>query len=1582
MKTLLLLSLCALGFHYTPGQTCTATITAGGPTSFCGGGSVELSANFNEVGWSRKANFQGSGRNMSVGLSILNKGYIGTGNINAGTSNSLLKDFWEFEPISNTWTQKADFGGIARGWAIGFSIGTKGYIGTGNTSGGLSNDFWEYDPVANSWKRKADFAGTSRGGATGFSIGNKGYLACGFDGSLMKNDLWEYDPFLDQWTKKMDFPGTPRQNATAFAIVGKGYLGMGLARTNTVLGGTKDFWEYDPAIDQWNQKTNFGGIATTAAIGFSIQNKGYIGSGFNNTIDNFWEFDPVKNTWVKKQDFNSTGPAATGFSIGNKGYIGLVQDIYGFHTDFYQYDPTITNTYLWSTGETTPSITVSTSGSYTVIVTNSSGCSATSAPVVVNNNVLPSPIIAPSGPTTFCQGGNVVLSAGTAGDTWTQKANFGGVARANAISFNIGDKGFIGMGKSLRFPYSTYNDFWEFEPDKNTWTQKANFGGAPRQLATGFSIGTKGYVGTGRDFTTTPSTYYKDLWEYDPVSNSWTQKADFGGTARHMATGFSIGNKGYLGTGTDLNDIWHNDLWEYNPATDTWLQKASFGLLGRSGALGFTIEGKGYIGLGTFFIAPYANLTRDFWEYDPVSDSWLQKADFKGIARQGSVGLSIGGKGYVGTGGDGSKRNDFWEYDPVVNNWTQKINFGGTPRFHATGFSINGKGYIGTGFDNNNLNKNDFWEYSPASYTYSWSSGETTPSITVSTSGSYTVTLTNSLGCSATSAPTTVILEPQPPTNIIAGGPTTFCQGGSVILSVNAGGNGWKRKANYPGAGREKAVGFSIGNKGYVGTGANLRIQKDFWEYDPVTNIWTQKADFGGGPRFGATGFNIGNKGFLGLGGMPDFWEYDPLSNNWTQKADFGGTARTNAVGFSIGDKGYIGTGGSATPLNDFWEYDPKTDKWNQKADFGGLGRFGAVGFSIGDKGYIGKGEGYFINNTSTTYASDFWEYNPSLNSWVQKATIPGGGTSYSTGFSLMGKGYIGMGGFTSDFYEYDTSANAWSRIDGFGNGQTAISFAINNKGYAGIGVDNGPKNDFWEFGPQNNYNYLWSTGATTPSITVAKGGNYTVTVTSSAGCSAISPPTVVAISTLPKPTIRPYGPTTFCPGKNVILYADPITNPWSRIGFPGITREFGVGFNIGNKGYIGTGSGKNSLLKDFWEYDPATKTWMQKAEFKGTARFGASGFSVNGKGYLGLGLDNPQFGYKKDFWEFDPVANSWKQMEDFGGDPRSHAVCFSIGNKGYAGTGRGLNNTYKKDFWEFDPLGGNSGKGTWTKKADFTGTARQAATGFNIDGNGYIGTGYDGTFSYKKDFYEYNPSGGTSGTGAWSRKADFPGTARQFAAGFDIDNKGYIGTGLDVNGDYKNDFYEFDPATNRWKKFDGLGTISGRSGATSFSMNGKGFVGLGSNNYSDFWVYEPAKILTYLWSTGTTVPFVIASKSGSYTVTITTSTGCSATSAPTVVTAVCPAVPKFTNPAENTRISVFPNPSNGQFTLQLINIKAADGMVSILDAKGSVIERSTLKKASFVNTLSFSLGNNARGVYTVKVETDQGIQTAQVILQ
>ncbi|HNQ61616.1 MAG TPA: hypothetical protein PKJ62_04430, partial [Bacteroidia bacterium] len=71
---------------------------------------------------------------------------------------------------------------------------------------------------------------------------------------------------------------------------------------------------------------------------------------------------------------------------------------------------------------------------------------------------------------------------------------------------------------------------------------------------------------------------------------------------------------------------------------------------------------------------------------------------------------------------------------------------------------------------------------SSAGNTYSWSSGETTQSITVFNSNTYTVTVTGSCGTSTASQ--NVVVDPLPVASIAASGPTSFCQGGSVTLSA------------------------------------------------------------------------------------------------------------------------------------------------------------------------------------------------------------------------------------------------------------------------------------------------------------------------------------------------------------------------------------------------------------------------------------------------------------------------------------------------------------------------------------------------------------------------------------------------------------------------------------------------------------------------------------------------------------------------------------------------------------------------------------------------------------------------------
>ena len=68
-----------------------------------------------------------------------------------------------------------------------------------------------------------------------------------------------------------------------------------------------------------------------------------------------------------------------------------------------------------------------------------------------------------------------------------------------------------------------------------------------------------------------------------------------------------------------------------------------------------------------------------------------------------------------------------------------------------------------------------------------WSNGATTQSITVNSSGNYSVNLTNTNSCSATSLTKSVTVNPLPTAIIIAASSTTICSGGSVALTASSG---------------------------------------------------------------------------------------------------------------------------------------------------------------------------------------------------------------------------------------------------------------------------------------------------------------------------------------------------------------------------------------------------------------------------------------------------------------------------------------------------------------------------------------------------------------------------------------------------------------------------------------------------------------------------------------------------------------------------------------------------------------------------------------------------------------------------
>jgi hypothetical protein len=79
---------------------------------------------------------------------------------------------------------------------------------------------------------------------------------------------------------------------------------------------------------------------------------------------------------------------------------------------------------------------------------------------------------------------------------------------------------------------------------------------------------------------------------------------------------------------------------------------------------------------------------------------------------------------------------------------------------------------------------------------YFWNTNSTDSILVVSAAGDYTVTLTNSFNCSATSDTVTVVVNPNPVATIVANGPVSFCAGNEVQLTSTSDIPTWSTGSN------------------------------------------------------------------------------------------------------------------------------------------------------------------------------------------------------------------------------------------------------------------------------------------------------------------------------------------------------------------------------------------------------------------------------------------------------------------------------------------------------------------------------------------------------------------------------------------------------------------------------------------------------------------------------------------------------------------------------------------------------------------------------------------------------------------
>jgi uncharacterized repeat protein (TIGR03803 family) len=533
--------------------------------------------------------------------------------------------------------------------------------------------------------------------------------------------------------------------------------------------------------------------------------------------------------------------------------------------------------------------------------------------------------------------------------SWATKADLTGNERAFAASFAINSKIYLGTGADVSF--ATKKDFWELNTATNTWTQKADFGGSSRFGSISFVINGKGYVALGAgDYG---ATLYKDVWEYDPSNDTWTQLADFPGAPRQGASVFVIQNKAYIGLGeaTDPNNpnaaISLTDLWEFDPSSGSpWTSKASLPAEGRFYPVAFSIGVRGYVGGGDH---SQGNILTDFWQYNPVANTWSRKSDLGMGARAYVPAVTISGKAYVGSGSNA----DFWQYDPSTDEWTAKANNNGAGRPGSVGVAVNEKAYVGTGYF-----FKDFYEYTPESEAvyagkiYGPSVGGGDQMFGVYRGVIFQASATGTGLTSIYNFDNNALTGTNPAGNVVAVNgklfgttPTGAASTYGVLYQLDLTGNQYsllKEFATVNAMGSQAGLTFAGGKLYGVARGSDGFI----FEYDPTSGVFTKKAAFNGtngsdpygnmllvGDRlYGMTmGGGANNKGTI--------YEYNFRTNTIVKKADFNGTNGSEPRGGLTQHAGVLyglTAAGGANDKGVLFEFDAINGLIIKKKDFGG----------------------------------------------------------------------------------------------------------------------------------------------------------------------------------------------------------------------------------------------------------------------------------------------------------------------------------------------------------------------------------------------------------------------------------------------------------------------------------------------------------------------------------------------------------------------------------------------------------------------------------------------------------------------
>ncbi len=235
--------------------------------------------------------------------------------------------------------------------------------------------------------------------------------------------------------------------------------------------------------------------------------------------------------------------------------------------------------------------------------------------------------------------------------------------------------------------------------------------------------------------------------------------------------------------------------------------------------------------------------------------------------------------------------------------------------------------------------------------------------------------------------------------------------------------------------------------------------------------------------------------------------------------------------------------------------------------------------------------------------------------------------------------------------------------------------------------------------------------------------------------------------------------------------------------------KDIDVCFVLNDRAYVG---GEN-----FWEYDPKRNVWhkagLKFLQHKG--RSGAVAFVHNGKAYMGTGKNISREG---DIYEFNPTQHSWYwSCQGLKRYPTNTAYCIAFTLKKneseiitYVGMGEHKNSNGKyKEIYKFDGEKFDETPIYFPEQVHFL----EFSCVSTIDNTAYIIN--KSTSDYGQDFYAFsNPN-------KWE-KLYFKAEDAAYSTMFALNGKVYVGLGSNtVNHAYYNAWHMYDPKTKVWNK-------------------------------------------------------------------------------------------------------------------------------------------------------------------------------------